>query len=489
LLSPFFPMSSFDEVPGRYKIRDLSQHVLGRKELDLAEVEMPGLISCREEMGPSQPLKGALITGSLHMTIQTAALIETLEALGADVRWCSCNIFSTQDQAAAAIAKKGTCAVFAWKGMSLKEYWECTNEALTWPEGKGPNLLVDDGGDATLLIHQGVHWEEKYEKTKELPDPSTAENEEMTEVLTIIKQCLLKNPKKWRDIAKQMVGVSEETTTGVHRLYQMAKENRLLFPAINVNDSVTKSKFDNLYGCKHSLPDGIMRATDVMIAGKEVVVCGYGDVGKGCALSMKAAGARVKVTEVDPICALQACMEGLEVVRLEDALETADIFVTATGNYQIIMLEHMKKMKNNAIIGNIGHFDNEIDMAGLQGMPGVKRQNIKPQVDRFLFPDGHGVIVLAEGRLLNLGCATGHPSFVMSCSFTNQVVAQVDLWQNKENKKYKRDVYTLPKELDEKVARLHLAHLGARLTVLSDDQAKYIGVSKDGPYKPSHYRY
>jgi len=476
-------------VEGRYKIRDLSQHEFGRKELDLAEVEMPGLMSCRAEMGPSQPLKGALITGSLHMTIQTAALIETLEALGAEVRWCSCNIFSTQDHAAAAIAKKGTCAVFAWKGESLKEYWECTNEALTWPEGKGPNLIVDDGGDATLLIHQGVSWEEKFEKSKELPDPETADNEEMKEVLTIIKADLLKNPTKWRTMAKQLVGVSEETTTGVHRLYQMAKENRLLFPAINVNDSVTKSKFDNVYGCRHSLPDGIMRATDVMIAGKEVVVCGFGDVGKGCAQAMKAAGARVKVTEIDPICALQACMEGISVVRLDDVIETADIIITATGNYRIIMLEQMKKMKNNAIIGNIGHFDNEIDMAGLQGMPGIKRMEIKPQVDRFEFPDGHGIIILAEGRLLNLGCATGHPSFVMSCSFTNQVVAQVDLWQNKDSDKYKRDVYTLPKELDEKVARLHLDHLNAKLTELSDDQAKYIGVSKAGPYKPSHYRY
>jgi len=481
--------STFSEVAGRYKVRNIEEAAFGRKELDLAEIEMPGLMSCRTEMGPSQPLKGTYITGSLHMTIQTAALIETLEALGAEVRWCSCNIFSTQDHAAAAIAKKGTCAVFAWKGETLKEYWECTNDALTWPEGKGPNLLVDDGGDATLLIHQGVSWETKYEETKELPDPETADNEEMKEVLTIIKNELLKNPRKWRDMAKQVVGVSEETTTGVHRLYQMAKENRLLFPAINVNDSVTKSKFDNVYGCRHSLPDGIMRATDVMIAGKEVVVCGYGDVGKGSAQSMKAAGARVKITEIDPICALQACMEGIDVVRLEDVLETADIFITTTGNKDIIMLEHMKKMKNNAIVGNIGHFDNEIDMAGLQNMPGVKRQNIKPQVDRFVFPDGHGVLVLAEGRLLNLGCATGHPSFVMSCSFTNQVVAQVDLWQNRDKGKYERKVYTLPKELDEKVARLHLAHLNARLTELSEDQAKYIGVKKEGPYKPSHYRY
>lgn len=473
----------------RYKVKKLEDAVFGRKEILLAECEMPGLMSCREEMGPAQPLKGAKISGSLHMTIQTAVLIETLEVLGAEVRWCSCNIFSTQDHAAAAIAKAGTCAVFAWKGETLKEYWDCTNRALTWPNGDGPNLLVDDGGDATLLIHQGVKWEQKYEESKELPDPSTADDEEMKEVLTVLKESLLSTPSKWRNIAKLVVGVSEETTTGVHRLYQMAKENRLLFPAINVNDAVTKSKFDNVYGCRHSLPDGIMRATDVMIAGKEVVVCGYGDVGKGCAQAMKAAGARVKVTEIDPICALQALMEGIPVVRLNDVVETADIFITATGNYRIIMLEHMLKMKNNAIIGNIGHFDNEIDMAGLQGLAGIKRDTIKPQVDKFSFPDGHGIIVLAEGRLLNLGCATGHPSFVMSCSFTNQVVAQVDLWKNRDSDKYKSDVYTLPKELDEKVARLHLDKLNARLTELSPDQAKYIGVNVNGPYKPNHYRY
>merc|ERR1719348_1193101 len=482
-------MDSFSEVAGRYKVRDISLHEYGRKELNLAEVEMPGLMSCREEMGPTQPLKGALITGSLHMTVQTAVLIETLEALGAEVRWCSCNIFSTQDEAAAAIAKRGTCAVFAWKGETLKEYWECTNEALTWPEGKGPNLIVDDGGDATLLIHQGVGWEERYEKNKELPDPSTADNDEMREILTLIKNDLLKSPTKWRDMAKQLVGVSEETTTGVHRLYQMAKENRLLFPAINVNDSVTKSKFDNLYGCKHSLPDGIMRATDVMIAGKQALVLGYGDVGKGCAFALKAAGARVCVSEIDPICALQACMEGIPVVRKEDVLETCDIFVTATGNKDIIMAEDMAKMKNNAIVSNIGHFDNEIDMAGLAKVPGIKKINIKPQTDRWVFPDNHGVIVLAEGRLMNLGCATGHPSFVMSCSFTNQTLAQVDLWKHKNDDYYKKEVRVLPKALDEEVARLHLDHLGARLTKLSDDQAKYIDVNQNGPYKPDHYRY
>jgi len=483
---------SFSEVPGRYKVRDITLADFGRKELKMAEVEMPGLMSCRQQMGPEQPLKGAKITGSLHMTIQTAALIETLSALGAEVRWCSCNIFSTQDHAAAAIAQEGSSAVFAWKGESLEEYWWCTQQALEWPNSDGPNLIVDDGGDATLLIHQGVAWEAKYKESdgKVLPDPDKASNEEEKEILKIIKSGLKKDPTKWTVMAKKIVGVSEETTTGVHRLYQMAKENKLLFPAINVNDSVTKSKFDNVYGCRHSLPDGIMRATDVMIAGKQVVVCGYGDVGKGSALSMKAAGARVCVTEVDPICALQAAMEGLSVVRLEDVLETADIFITATGNFKIIMFEHMKKMKDNAIVGNIGHFDNEIDMAGLQNPDnGIKRENIKAQVDRFVFPDGHGVIVLAEGRLLNLGCATGHPSFVMSCSFTNQVVAQVDLWENRTKNKYKNDVYTLPKELDEQVARHHLEKLGVRLTELSDEQAKYIGVPKQGPYKPDHYRY
>merc|ERR550525_1303739 len=382
-------------------------------------------------MGAAQPLKGAKITGSLHFTVQTAVLIETLEALGAELRWCSCNIFSTQDHAAAAIAAAKTSAVFAWKGETLEEYWDCTLAALTWPENDGPNLIVDDGGDATLLIHEGVKWEKMFEADGSKPDPSKETNAEFKQVLRIIKQELEKDPKKWHKMAAQIVGVSEETTTGVHRLYQMAEKGALMFPAINVNDSVTKAKFDNVYGCRHSLPDGIMRATDVMIAGKKVVVCGFGDVGKGCAQAMKAAGARVCITEVDPICALQALMEGIDVVRLEDVIESADIFITATGNYQIIMLEHMKKMKNNAIIGNIGHFDNEIDMAGLEGLAGVKKINIKPQVDRWVMPDGHGIIVLAEGRLLNLGCATGHPSFVMSCSFTNQVVAQVDLWANK----------------------------------------------------------
>jgi adenosylhomocysteinase len=484
--------SSFDEVPQKYKVRSLKLAELGRKEMDLAQVEMPGLMACREEMGPNQPLKGALISGSLHMTIQTAVLIETLQKLGAKVRWASCNIFSTQDQAASAVVAAKTAHVFAWKGETLREYWQCTREMLVWPntEGEGPNLLVDDGGDATLLIHEGVKWEKIFEKDGTVPNPDTdTDNTEFKEVLRIIAEELKIDPKRWHKIASRMVGVSEETTTGVHRLYQMAKSGELLFPAINVNDSVTKSKFDNIYGCRHSLPDGIMRATDVMIAGKQVVVCGYGDVGKGCAHAMKNAGARICVTEVDPICALQACMEGIPVVLLEDVISTADIFITSTGNKDIIMAKDMAKMKNNAIVGNIGHFDNEIDMAGLEQWPGIKRIKIKPQSDRWVFPDDHGVIILAEGRLLNLGCATGHPSFVMSCSFTNQVIAQIDLWESRDKGKYKIGVYTLPKVLDEKVARLHLKHLGAKLTKLSTDQAKYIGVPEQGPYKPEHYRY
>jgi len=417
-------------------------------------------------------------------------LIETLHQLGAEVRWCSCNIFSTQDHAAAAIAKAKTSAVFAWKGETLEEYWWCTYQALTWPDSEeGPNLLVDDGGDATLLIHEGVKAEKVFKETGKLPDPNSTEDPEFKIVLKLLAATIQKDGNKWTKMAAKVVGVSEETTTGVHRLYQMAKAGALLFPAINVNDSVTKSKFDNIYGCRHSLPDGIMRATDVMIAGKRVVVCGYGDVGKGCAQAMKAAGARVLITEVDPICALQACMEGYQVVRLDDILEEVDIVVTATGNKGILMVDQMVKMKNNCIVGNIGHFDNEIDMAGLLKYPGVHRITIKPQVDRFVFPKGNGVIVLAEGRLLNLGCATGHPSFVMSCSFTNQVVAQLELWNERANQKYERKVYVLPKHLDEKVARLHLDKLGARLTVLSDDQAKYIGVKVSGPYKPSGYRY
>jgi adenosylhomocysteinase len=480
---------TFDEQPNVYKVRSLKLADFGRKEIDLAQVEMPGLMACREEMGAKQPLKGAKITGSLHMTIQTAVLIETLQALGAEVRWCSCNIFSTQDHAASAIVAAKTAAVFAWKGETLAEYWDCTLQALTWPDNDGPNLIVDDGGDATLLIHEGVKWEKKFEQDETLPDPDSEKNPEFKQVLRIIRQELKKDPKKWHKMAAKIVGVSEETTTGVHRLYTMSQNGSLLFPALNVNDSVTKSKFDNIYGCRHSLPDGIMRATDVMIAGKKVLVCGYGDVGKGCASAMKSCGAQVMITEVDPICALQACMEGIPVVTLDDVIGDIDIFVTATGNKDIIMAADMAKMKNNAIVGNIGHFDNEIDMAGLESYPGIKRDNIKPQVDRWIFPDDHAVIILAEGRLLNLGCATGHPSFVMSCSFTNQTIAQIDLWENRNTGKYKTNVYTLPKVLDEKVARLHLKKLGAKLTSLSKDQAAYINVKVEGPYKPNHYRY
>jgi adenosylhomocysteinase len=489
----------FSDEPMRYRVRDIGLADLGRKQLDLAEVEMPGLVSCRTTYGKDKtnlPLAGARITGSLHMTVQTAVLIETLQALGAEVRWCSCNIFSTQDEAAAAIAKAKTSDVFAWKGETLEEYWWCTLQALTWynKDGQedpsyGPNLIVDDGGDATLLIHEGVEWEKKYAETGELPNPGSTDNLEMKEVYKVLAKTIKENPKRWTTIAGNVVGVSEETTTGVHRLYAMAENNKLLFPAINVNDAVTKSKFDNLYGCKHSLPDGLMRATDVMLAGKQALVLGYGDVGKGCAQAMKAAGCRVCVAEVDPICALQACMEGISVVRMEDVIKTCDIFITATGNKDIIMAKDMAQMKNNAIVANIGHFDNEIDMAGLEKYPGVKKEVIKPQTDRWVFEDGHGVIILAEGRLMNLGCATGHPSFVMSCSFTNQTLAQMSLWEHRDDGHYAKEVKTLPKKLDEEVARLHLDHLGARLTMLSKEQADYISVPMDGPYKPGHYRY
>merc|ERR1712199_35894 len=437
--------------------------------------------------------KGLNISGSLHMTIQTAVLIETLHALGAKVRWCSCNIFSTQDHAAAAVAKAGTSVVFAWKGETLPEYWWCTEQMLTWPGADGPDQIVDDGGDATMLIHKGREFEEKYAKDKSLPDPASTNNAEFKCVLQLIRDSIPRDPTKWTRMSKVCKGVSEETTTGVHRLKEMAAKGELLFPAINVNDCVTKSKFDNVYGCRHSLPDGIMRATDVMIGGKRALVCGYGDVGKGCAFAMRGSGARVLITEIDPICALQACMEGFQVVTMESVVGEIDIFTSATGNFNIITVAHMKKMKNNAIVGNIGHFDNEIDMAGLETMEGIKVENIKPQVDRFVFPDGHGVIVLASGRLLNLGCATGHPSFVMSCSFTNQTLAQLDLlrnWKEQDaSKKYKNDVYLLPKELDEKVARLHWPALGAELTELSKEQADYIGVSVAGPYKGDTYRY
>jgi adenosylhomocysteinase len=471
------------DLPGTdFKVADLSLAEFGRKEIRLAEHEMPGLMAMRREYGETKPLRGARITGSLHMTIQTAVLIETLTALGAEVRWASCNIFSTQDHAAAAIAEAGV-PVFAWKGESLEEYWWCTEQALTWPGQGGPNMILDDGGDATLLVHKGV----EYEKAGRVPDPSTAPNEELAIVLALLGRSLAAGGQRWTTMANGIKGVTEETTTGVHRLYEMHKANTLLFPAINVNDSVTKSKFDNKYGCRHSLIDGINRGTDVLIGGKVAVVCGYGDVGKGCAESLRGQGARVIVTEVDPICALQAAMDGYQVTTVEDVVGTADIFVTATGNANVIRAEHMAKMKHNAIVGNIGHFDNEIDMAGLAAMPGIERVNVKPQVDEWRFSDGHAVIVLSEGRLLNLGNATGHPSFVMSNSFTNQVIAQIELFTRSED--YPVGVYVLPKHLDEKVARLHLDALGVKLTELSPDQAAYLGVPVEGPYKSDHYRY
>ena len=468
-----------------FKVADLGLAEFGRRELALAEQEMPGLMAIRREYGATRPLAGARVTGSLHMTIQTAALIETLVELGAQVRWCSCNIFSTQDHAAAAVAQAGV-PVFAWKGESLTDYWWCTNRALSFPEG-GPTMIVDDGGDATLLVHMGYEAEEAYARDGTVPDPDSAEHEEMACILNVIRENLRDDPRRWHKMAKNIVGVSEETTTGVNRLYQRQEAGTLLFPAINVNDSVTKSKFDNLYGCRHSLVDGLMRATDVMLGGKLAVVCGYGDVGKGCAQSLRAQGCRVVITEIDPICALQACMEGYEVKTLEEVVETADLFVTATGDTGVILAAHMSRMKNQAIVCNIGHFDNEIDMAGLNRLPGVVKENIKPQVDKWVFPDGHCILLLAEGRLVNLGCATGHPSFVMSNSFTNQVMAQVELFQNRGD--YEKKVYVLPKHLDEKVARLHLGQLGAKLTRLRPEQAEYLGVSVEGPYKPEHYRY
>merc|ERR1712195_411110 len=450
------------------KVKDMGLAEFGRKELNLAEHEMPGLMATRKEYGPAQPFKGMNISGSLHMTIQTGVLIETLNDMGAKLRWASCNIFSTQDHAAAAIAKSGTSAVFAWKGETLPEYWWCTEQMLTWPGIDGCDQLIDDGGDATLLIHKGREFEIKFAKDGSLPDPESTSNPEFKCVLQTIKDSIQVDKTKWTRMAKVVRGVSEETTTGVHRLCEMATKGELLFPAINVNDCVTKSKFDNVYGCRHSLTDGIMRATDVMIGGKRALVCGYGDVGKGCAFALRGSGARVLVTECDPICALQACMEGFQVVTMEQVVGEIDIFTSATGNYDIVTLAHMKKMKNNAIVGNIGHFDNEIDMAGLEGFPGIVVENIKPPVDRFVFPDGHGVIVLASGRLLNLGCATGHPSFVMSCSFTNQVLGQLDLLDNwQKTKTYENKLYLLPKLLDEKVAALHLPALGAELTILS----------------------
>ena len=465
-----------------FKVADLSLAEFGRKEIRLAEHEMPGLMSIRREFQDAQPLKGARITGSLHMTIQTAVLIETLAALGADVRWCSCNIFSTQDHAAAAIAVTGV-PVFAWKGETLEEYWWCTENALRFPDGGGPNMILDDGGDATLLVHKGV----EFERAGAVPDPSTAENEEFGLILGVLARSLADDPQRWTNIAAGIKGVSEETTTGVHRLYQLAEAGELLFPAINVNDSVTKSKFDNLYGCRHSLVDGINRAVDVMLSGKTAVVCGFGDVGKGSAESLRVQGAKVIITEIDPICALQASMQGYSVLTLEDVIETADVFITTTGNKDIITVADMARMKHLAIVGNIGHFDNEIDMLGLENFPGIERINIKPQVDEWQFPDGHSIIVLSEGRLLNLGNATGHPSFVMSNSFSNQTIAQIELFT--KNEQYEKKVYVLPKHLDEKVARLHLDAVGVKLTKLTDEQAAYIGVPVEGPYKPDHYRY
>lgn len=464
-----------------YKVADINLAEWGRKEIEIAEKEMPGLMAIREKYAKEKPLQGVRITGSLHMTIQTAVLIETLVALGANVRWASCNIFSTQDHAAAAIAKAGI-PVFAWKGETLEEYWWCTNMALSFPGGLGPQLVVDDGGDATLFIHRGYYAEENPAILEEETD-----NKELKIVNKILKDELKKDNQRWHKVVKEWKGVSEETTTGVHRLYQMMERGELLVPAINVNDSVTKSKFDNLYGCRESLIDGIKRATDVMIAGKVAVVCGYGDVGKGSAQSLRGQGARVIVTEVDPICALQACMEGFEVKTVDDVVEYADIFVTATGNVDVITLEHMLKMKDQAIVCNIGHFDSEIQVDRLKSYPGIKKVNIKPQVDKYIFPDGHSIILLAEGRLVNLGCATGHPSFVMSNSFSNQVLAQIELWRNRD--KLEKKVYMLPKKLDEEVARLHLEKLGAKLTKLTEKQAKYIGVPIDGPYKPEHYKY
>jgi adenosylhomocysteinase len=470
-------MNKTNRLP--YKVKDIELWQLGRKEIEIAEHEMPGLMALRQKYAAQKPLRGARIMGSLHMTVQTAVLIETLADLGADVRWASCNIFSTQDTAAAAIAKRGI-PVFAWKGETLEEYWWCTNEAITWPDGQGPNLIVDDGGDATLMVHLGVD----AEKNPTVLDRK-ADGEDEAQLIAFLKRTLKTEPQKWTNMAKHIKGVSEETTTGVHRLYKMMENKALLFPAINVNDSVTKSKFDNLYGCRESLADGIKRATDVMVAGKVAVVCGYGDVGKGCAQSMRNFGARVIVTEIDPICALQAAMEGYEVKTVEDTLGTGDIYITTTGNKDIITADHCAKMKDQAIVCNIGHFDNEIQMAKIEAWPGIKKTNIKPQVDKYSYKDGKSIYILAEGRLVNLGCATGHPSFVMSNSFTNQTLAQMDLWSNNRPV----GVYTLPKKLDEEVARLHLEKIGVKLTKLTPQQADYIGVPLEGPYKPDHYRY
>lgn len=485
-------LETTDENKPAYKIADINLAEYGRKEIRLAEQEMPGLMVLKQRYMDEKPLAGAKIMGSLHMTIQTAVLIETLVALGADVRWVSCNIFSTQDHAASAVVvgpegtvdKPSGVPVYAWKGETLEEYWECTEIALMWPDGSGPDLIVDDGGDATMAVHKGA----EFEKEGKVPEfNADSDSEEWGVILNMLKAEQKKNPGRWTKAVNSIVGVSEETTTGVHRLYAMQESGELLFPAFNVNDSVTKSKFDNVYGCRHSLPDGLCRATDVMLGGKVAVICGYGEVGKGSAQSLRGQGCRVIITEIDPICALQAAMEGYEIKPLEEAVTYADIFVTTTGNFNVITADHMSQMKDKAIVGNIGHFDNEIDMAGLKKIPGIKKINIKPQYDEWVFPDGHSVMILAEGRLLNLGCATGHPSFVMSASFTNQVLAQIELYKNKGQ--YKNEVFMLPKKLDEEVARLHLDKLGVKLTKLSQKQADYIGVPVDGPYKPDHYRY
>ena len=471
------------------KIRNIELADWGRKELDLAEVEMPGLMSLRQEFGAKKPLNGARISGSLHMTIQTACLIETLHELGARVRWCSCNIFSTQDEAAAAIAKAGTAAVFAWKGETIEEYWNLTRQCLTWEEGKGPEMIVDDGGDATIFLIEGLAAEKKLANGEELVPPVRGESEDEYYLYKTIYDTLLEDKTAFSKLTADLKGISEETTTGVARLYKLDQQKKLICPCINVNDSVTKSKFDNIYGCKHSLIDGLNRATDVMLAGKKVLICGFGDVGKGCAQAMRGAGSRVYVTEIDPICALQACMEGYEVVTIEDVVDKIDIFITCTGNKDIILASHMQKMKNNAIVGNIGHFDNEIEYEALKKVPGVVHTNIKPQVDKFTFLDGHSILILAEGRLMNLGCATGHPSLVMSASFTNQTLAQLELWENIQSKKYEVGVYKLPKVLDEKVARLHLPAFSAKLTQLKEEQASYISVPVNGPYKKDEYKY
>jgi len=480
------------EKSGDYKIKDLSQWEYGRREIEIAEIEMPGLMSCVEKYGVSKPFKGKKISGSLHMTIQTAVLIETLHALGASVRWCSCNIYSTQDHAAAGVIKSGKANVFAWKNLSGLDYWECTLNACTWPDGTGPDSIVDDGGDMTMLLLEGMKAEEKYEKNGELPDETKAIYDDEIALYQFLKKKVPENPQRFRKLSKAIVGITEETTTGVARLYQLSALNEFPFIGINVNDSATKSKFDNVYGCRHSSVDGILRATDVLISGKKVCILGYGDVGKGTAQAFKAQNAQVYVTEVDPICALQACMEGFRVVKLETVVHEVDIFISATGNKDIIRIEHMERMKNNAIVANIGHFDNEIDMNGLKNYPGVKKVAIKPQTDRWVFPDNHGILVLAEGRLMNLGCATGHPSFVMSNSFTNQVMAQMALYDEEfAGQKYEAGkIYVLPKHLDEEVARLHLASLGAELTELRTDQASYIGLdSVRGPFKKGEYRY